>query len=144
MRYILFAVLIASFLMVGTADAARGAWINLGDGSWSAAGSGDDKWMTFVYVMNPTGASLTATITFYGSSFDGTTQTSSALASTTRVLGPNALWSFGTNDIGTGVLSPLFAGSGVVKGGVLIEPSGLVGTTSMFYNTTASGFNFAW
>lgn len=142
MRNILFAVLIASFLMVGTANAGNGAWINFGDATWSAVGSGSTKWMTFVHVMNPTANTVTATVTFYGSSFDGTTQTSSVLVSTTRTLAPNALWDFSNMDAS---LSDLAATPGVVtKGGVLIEPSGVVGATSMFYNNTASGFNFNW
>ncbi len=142
MRYILFAVLIASFLMVGTADAARGAWINLGDATWSAAGSGDDKWMTFVHVMNPTASTVTATITFFAN-VNGGAGTTATLASTTRVLAPNALWEFSSMDTSLSTLAAA-AYPAVTKGGVLIEPSSVVGTTSMFYNTTASGFNFSW
>ncbi len=132
MRNILFAVLIGAFLMVGTASADRGVWINSGDyADPNSASTGG--WITFFHIGNTGSSTITATVQLYAKA-GGT----SVLASTTRVLAPNALWDF--LSAGLGQTSTL---SGDFKGVVVVTPdTGTSSVISAYFTGTASGFNF--
>ncbi len=130
MRNILFAVLIGTFLMVGTASADRGVWINTG--TFGSVG-GTGAWVTFFHIENPTGAEITATVLLYAA--DG----ASTLASTTRVLASNALWAFNSGQLGA---SSTLENASQSKGLVIVLPATLNSAISGYYTGTASGFNF--
>lgn len=131
MRNLLFAVLIGAFLMVGTANADTGAWIASGSNGYDYGGTG---WLTTFHISNQTASNVATTVEFF------TFETGVSLGSTTRAMKANSLWAFNTGTIGT-ITSAAMVDA---KKGLVVFGVGINATASMFFNPTASGFNFNW
>ncbi len=113
-------VIVGILMSAGVASADKGFWF-IADG-----------WSTYFNVMN-TGASQTATVTFYD-------EAGVLIDSTSTTLATNANWNFNTSTIGTILATTLEAGTrgvAVISGATAGEIRGHI---SVFASATASGF----
>lgn len=127
---VLFAALALVAMSAGTARADRGIWFHNISGSWA----------TYFNLVNTSSTqTITATVSFYQM---GSATSTTAVASTTKVMEPLDMWNFGTGTIGSTTSSSMDSyARGQWKSEANVAGA-LKGYGTQFQPTYNSGFNF--
>jgi len=130
MKKIGFLVITAILMGGGTASAAEqfGVWYGVNAGASA-------NWQTSFNIFNTGTTSQTATVTFY-------TSGGTLISSTSTTLAPNALWNFGTVNIGSITTSTLTSNTPSARGVAVISGTDINGYVTQWNYTTQAGFNF--
>lgn len=132
MKKIGFLIIAVILMSGGTAMAAShsefGAWYGINSGASA-------NWQTSFNVFNTGTASSTATVTFY-------TNGGTLIGSTSTTLAPNALWNFGTVNIGSITTSTLTSNTPSARGVAVISGTDIHGYITQWNYTTQAGFNY--